>query len=198
MGQSSCDQCGNRITACSVLMKMHMQKITSGLQILGILPMLVIVSVCAPSGGTISLEAHWSDWRPMRMNKRFGQAWIRKQEGKTKKTAHKSNIMERRWGQQVFTKYNPEDYPPRRKKWNRGFDQIETNKPEKPLFSNLHKQPVKPTLQERPRPSRPSTGGNHRPAMWIPVYLPRFSTFRRRLKNNSVLLELGVGAKIKV
>ena len=108
-----------------------------------------------------------------------------------------SYVMQKHWDEQVFTRYNPENFPPRKRTWKRGFDQTEPKKPKKPLLTNLHNQPVVQNLSERP--SAPiNIGGSNKPDIWIPFYMPRFYSLRERLAKQQVVLELGLVAKIKL
>ena len=167
-GQSTCDQCGNRITS-NLLLKMHMKKITASWQVLNSL-YLLCSSAVQGSGIMAPLE-----------------------------DVYGSYVMQKHWDEQVFTRYNPEYFLTRKSKLNRGFDQTEPKKPEKPLLTNLHNQPVIQNLSERPRPSAPiNIGGSNKPDIWIPFYMPRFYSLRERLAKQQVVLELGLVAKIKL
>ena len=173
---------------------MHMNKNTCCWQVLS---SFSLMAVCVQSGLTAYLEDTKSGGFEVKIDQRLDNGRIRLEGGNTKS----NNVMQRRWGQQVFRRYNPDDFASKRKKWKRGFDQTELKKPEKLTTIPRRPRPQAPSKGVNQRPirvnQRPSTV-NQRPIMWIPLHMPRLSTYRDRLAMKQVLLEVGVGAKIKV
>ena len=174
---------------------MRMNKTTICLQVLS---SFFLVVAYVKHEGTFSLKANLSNGGSLRMER----GWMRELE----EQQQTKNTMQKRWGQQVFTRYNPDDFVSTREKWKRGFDQLEIKKPEKPTIPSFSKNPLTQTppsgpfrpTWSRPRPQTPSYGVNQRPIMWIPIHSPRFSSYRDRLAMKNVILEVGLGAKIKV
>ena len=180
-------------------MMMHMITITASWQVLSSLPGV-------GSSGVVTDWGEWSEWRPREKGWRLLRGRNQEAELDMNNFVHYGNVAERRWGEQVFRKYSPGDFPPRRERWsNYGLDIKGTKEPQKPLLSNFNKQPVqpvkpvKPNFQARPRPTITSIlGGNFGPHLQITPSLPRFYTLREKLAKKKVLLELSFGAQIRV